>query len=193
MWSVVGLGNPGRKYQNTRHNAGFLLVKKVAQEWGVRTKKKRYLSKVAVVEKGGEKVMLALPQTYMNQSGFAVKQIIQEGGVPPHKVVVVYDDLDLSLGIIRIRSEGSAGSHKGMRSVIQETGTTQFPRIRIGIGPAQPGVDAAEFVLSPFPKKEKMRLEKSLDEAEKALMYILKGEDKKAMNLYNKRTVDTIC
>ncbi|MBS3818287.1 aminoacyl-tRNA hydrolase [bacterium] len=187
MWSVVGLGNPGRKYRDTRHNVGFLFVKRVAREWGARIKKKKYSSKVAVAERGGEKVMLTLPQTYMNRSGWAVKQMVQEGGFQPHKMVVVYDDLDLTLGTIRIRREGSAGSHKGMKSIVQEVGTNQFPRIRIGVGPADPRMDAAEYVLSPFSKEERRRLEKSLEEAEKALMYILKGEDKKAMNLYNKR------
>lgn len=184
---VIGLGNPGKKYADTRHNVGYTVVKRVAEQWKVKFNQRRYSSKIAVGSKEGEKVMLILPHTYMNRSGQAVKQVMEGEKILPHRVVVIYDDLDLSLGTIRIRERGSAGSHKGMKSIVEETGSTEFPRIRVGIGPLPPQEEATSFVLSSFSKKEKTLLEKSLSQAEDALFYLLKGEAKKAMEVYNKR------
>lgn len=146
-----------------------------------------FLSKVAIMDKDKVKLLLAMPQTYMNRSGMAVKKIIKEGGVKPEKMVVIYDDLDLPLGEIRIRMRGGAGTHKGMSSILAEIGTTSFPRIRIGIGPLDEGKDSAEFVLNPFRKEELPLLEKGLLRAEEALELLLKGEAEKAMNIYNKK------
>jgi PTH1 family peptidyl-tRNA hydrolase len=123
----------------------------------------------------------------MNRSGLAVKSIVKEGGVSPERVVVVYDDLDIPLGEIRIRKGGGAGGHRGMASIIEKIQTTRFPRIRIGIGPSDPGEDTVDFVLSSFRKEETPFLERSLKLAREALVFILSGETEKAMNVYNKR------
>lgn len=187
MWAVVGLGNPGKSYSHTRHNVGFLFVKKLAREWDVKLRKRAFLSKTAVVQRANEKVILAMPQTYMNRSGYAVKEIVASSDVRPEHLLVVYDDLDILLGEIRIRKEGSAGSHKGMISIIQEIRTEQFPRIRMGIGPLAEDREASEFVLSPFRKEEQSLLEENLAKAWNALEMILAGEIDKAMNTYNQK------
>lgn len=187
MWAVVGLGNPGESYSQTRHNVGFLFVKRLAREWDVKLKKRAFLSKMAVVQRANEKVILAIPQTYMNRSGYAVREIVVSSGVSLEHLLVVYDDLDIPLGEMRIRKEGSAGSHKGMISIIQEIKTEQFPRIRMGIGPLAEDTEASEFVLSPFREEEKPLLEENLVSACNAFEMILAGEIDKAMNTYNQK------
>jgi PTH1 family peptidyl-tRNA hydrolase len=187
LWAVVGLGNPGRTYLRTRHNAGFLLVKKVAKHWDVRLRKRAYASKIAYVDWEGNKILLALPQTYMNLCGLAVKQIVDSGGVKIENLVVVYDDLDIPLGEIRVRKEGGAGSHKGMISIVQELAEAKFPRIRIGIGPLPPDTEATDYVLTPVGDDQIRRLDRGLEQAQEALLYILKGETETAMNIFNQR------
>lgn len=185
MWAVVGLGNPGREYSGTRHNAGADFVRRLAKAWDVRLKKKRFQAKVVEVDHAGERLWLVLPQTYMNGSGATVRDLLRETRLEPERVVLVYDDLDIPLGQIRIRPSGTAGSHKGLQSVTQETGSTRFPRIRIGIGPLPDGQDAADFVLSAFEPGEKPLYEESLALAREALEMILAGEISRAMNAYN--------
>jgi PTH1 family peptidyl-tRNA hydrolase len=187
LWAVVGLGNPGKYYANTRHNAGFTFVKQIARSWNVKLRKKKYLAKTAEVEKENEKVLLALPQTYMNRSGYSVREVLDGTGISPEQLIVVYDDLDIPLGEIRIRKEGGPGTHKGMDSIIQEIQTIAFPRIRVGIGPLPPEWDAAKFVLSPFEEGEKALLEQSLKKAQEALELILARKIDKAMNSYNQK------
>lgn len=187
MWAIVGLGNPGRYYSKTRHNVGFLFIKKLAKEWNVKVKKKKFSSKVTEVSKNREKILLAMPQTYMNNSGFAVRQIIDGKKIKPEHVVVIYDDLDLSMGEIRIREKGGGGTHKGMSSIIQEVQTTEIPRIRVGIGPLSPHEDATEYVLSSFEEEEQPLLEESIKKARTALEIILSGEVERAMNEFNQR------
>lgn len=187
MWAVVGLGNPGRRYSGTRHNVGFTFVRRVAKAWETRLRKRRFSSKMAEVEKENERIMLVLPQTYMNNSGVAVKRMMEGRNIRPEQLLVVYDDLDIPLGEIRIRSKGSAGTHKGMRSIVQEIETTEFLRIRIGIGPLPPGEDAVEYVLSCFDETESALLEKGLKRASEALEMILDGSMEAAMNTYNQR------
>ena len=189
MWAVVGLGNPGKAYVQTRHNAGFLFVRRVAKERDVRLKKRAFSSKVATIRWHKEKVLLALPQTYMNGSGLAVKRILRSGGVLPGRLVVVYDDLDIPLGDIRVRKKGSAGTHLGMGSVVRETETTLFPRIRIGIGPLVEDCEAMDFVLSRFDREELPLLEQGFSKAEQALDSILRGDIEKAMNEFNTKAV----
>jgi len=185
LWAVVGLGNPGKRYSRTRHNAGFLFLKRVAKEWQVRLKKRMYSSKTNIVENKHGKILLAVPQTYMNNSGLAVMQILEGRKVMPGQLVIVYDDLDIPLGEIRVRKEGGAGTHKGMNSIIHEINTTQFPRIRIGIGPLTPNVNATDFVLSSFDGGEMVKLEEGMMKAKDALDLILSGKIEKAMNLFN--------
>lgn len=187
MWAVVGLGNPGRSYSETRHNVGILFIKKLAKDWKVRLRKKRFLSKAVVVKKAEEEVLLVMPQTYMNNSGLAVKSMMERSRLQPEHLIVIYDDLDIPLGELRVRKGGGAGFHKGMISIIKEIQSTQFTRIRIGIGPLSPDEDAVDYVLSSFSKEERPRLEQSLRSAKEALALILAGETEKAMNLYNQR------
>jgi PTH1 family peptidyl-tRNA hydrolase len=187
LWAVVGLGNPGRRYSGTRHNVGFTFVRRVAKAWETKLRKRRFSSKIAEVEKEKERIMLVLPQTYMNNSGVAVKQIMEGRNIQPEQLLVVYDDLDIPLGEIRVRKRGSSGTHKGMRSIVQEIETTQFPRMRIGIGPLPAGEDAVEYVLSCFDETEGVLLEESLKSAREALEMILDGRVEAAMNMYNQR------
>jgi PTH1 family peptidyl-tRNA hydrolase len=185
LWVVVGLGNPGRSYLNTRHNVGFSFIKRLEKEWKVRAKKIKYFSKVTEFAKNKKKILLVKPQTYMNKSGLAVKKILKERGLKPEQLIIVYDDLDIPLGEIRVRKKGTAGSHKGMISIIQEVEAVNMPRIRIGIGPLPSNEDATDFVLSPFKKDERSILKKSMTKAQKALEMILSGDVNKAMNIYN--------
>jgi PTH1 family peptidyl-tRNA hydrolase len=185
VWAVVGLGNPGLRYAATRHNAGFMVVKRTARAWDVRLRKHRYLSKTAEADRGGERVVLALPQTYMNESGRAVRALLEGLGLEVLRCLVVYDDVDLPLGEIRVRRDGGPGTHRGMASVVAETGATVFPRIRVGIGPVAEGADIVDFVLSPFGEDEKPLLGEGLGRATAALEYILEGRIDRAMNEFN--------
>lgn len=185
MWAVVGLGNPGKLYSETRHNAGFALVKRMAREWQADLRGKRYQAKTAEVEFGGDRVFLALPKTYMNNSGLSVRDLLKGKRIEPGSVLLIYDDLDIPIGDIRVRKQGTAGTHKGMQSIVQETGSTRFPRIRIGIGPLPPGRDAADFVLSRFTRSEKVLLAEALDKAREALLLVLDGRIDQAMTAFN--------
>lgn len=185
MWAVVGLGNPGRKYADTRHNAGFMFVQSAAKAWDVRVKKSRFLSKTADVKRGTDRVTLALPQTFMNACGQAVRELVRGLRLETGRLLVVYDDVYIPLGEIRVRKEGGPGTHKGMISIVQEIATKRFPRLRVGIGPAPDGGDIVQFVLSPFRRNEKKLLAESLDKARTALDLILDGRIDQAMNEFN--------
>lgn len=187
MWAVVGLGNPGKRYSGTRHNVGFTFIKKTAKEWKVKLRKKIFFSKAGEVKRKEEKILLALPQTYMNKSGLTVKKIMEGRDIKPEHLVVVYDDLDIPLGEIRIRKRGGPGTHKGMSSIVEEIRTEEFPRIRVGLGPLPGGENAVNYVLSSFDKAEESRLEEGLRKAREALEMILSGEVERAMNTYNHR------
>jgi len=185
VWAVVGLGNPGRRYANTRHNVGFMVVEALAGAWGVPVKKSRFRSKTATARRDGEGVVLALPQTYMNESGEAVGEIVRGLRLDPERLVVVFDDIDLPLGEIRIRKDGGPGTHKGMASIVQAVGTERFPRLRIGIRPEAESGDIVRFVLSPFRRDEREALARSLGGACEALDLIVAGRIETAMNRYN--------
>jgi PTH1 family peptidyl-tRNA hydrolase len=187
LWAVIGLGNPGHRYSGTRHNVGFTFIKKTAREWKVKLRKKIFFSKAGEVERKEEKILLALPQTYMNKSGLAVRKILEGRDIKPEHLIVVYDDLDIPLGEIRIRKGGGAGNHKGMSSIVEEIRTENFPRIRVGLGPLPDGENAVNYVLSSFDKAEESRLEQGFRKAREALEMILSGEVERAMNTYNHR------
>ncbi len=190
MWAVVGLGNPGKRYKNTRHNVGFFLIERIAEEWRVKLKKRKRLFKSAQVQRGKEFVLLVKPWTYMNQSGLAVREVVRRTGMMLDQLVVVYDDLDIPLGEIRIRREGGPGSHRGMISIIREIGETRFPRVRIGIGPLPPQAEATDYVLTGFGGRDKPALSKGLAKAEEALILILDGKIAEAMNQFNRKLKD---
>jgi len=180
----VGLGNPGLRYSDTRHNVGFLLVKRAARAWDIRLRKPKFLAKTGEGRRVGERVVLALPQTYMNESGQAVKALIVGMEIPSERTLVVFDDVDLPLGEIRVRRDGGPGTHRGMASVVGLIGPA-FPRIRIGIGPVPEGMEITDFVLEAFRSREKKLLDESLTRALEALDLVLEGRIDLAMNRYN--------
>jgi PTH1 family peptidyl-tRNA hydrolase len=152
---VVGLGNPGTKYADHRHNAGFLVVEALARAHGLLfARRRRTRANVAEGRVGNRQLLLAKPQTFMNLSGRAVGRLSRVHGIPPESILVVYDDLDLPLGRLRMRSEGGAGGHKGMRSIIDTLGTQSFPRLRVGIDRPPGRMDPADYVLQPFSSEE---------------------------------------
>ncbi len=181
----MGLGNPGRAYARTRHNVGFIFVQRLTECWGTRIRRRRYRSKVVGVARPQGSVLLVMPQTYMNSSGLAVRDLVREAGIRPERLIVIYDDFDLPLGEIRIRKDGSAGSHKGMGSIIEELATSRIARIRIGIGPLPAEADPVDFVLSPFAVEERERLASPLERAMDALDMILSGDIDAAMGRFN--------
>lgn len=187
MWLVVGLGNPGDEYARTRHNAGFMAVERAARAWGIELRGRLFKSRTGLARHGGEEVLCVLPKTFMNRSGTAVRAALDGRGVGPDRLVVVYDDLDIPLGEIRVRRSGRPGTHKGLISVAGELGTHEFARIRIGIGPLPQGRDAAEFVLEPFRKAERADLERGLDQADEALEMVLRGDIERAMTRFNRK------
>ncbi|MHB8053978.1 MAG: aminoacyl-tRNA hydrolase [Candidatus Aminicenantales bacterium] len=184
MWAVVGLGNPGLRYADSRHNVGFMLVKRAAKAWEIRIRKPKFSAKSGEGRREGERIVLALPQTYMNESGQAVKALAVGMEIPTERLVVVFDDVDLPLGEIRVRRDGGPGTHRGMASIVAAIGTA-FPRIRVGIGPVPEGAEITDFVLSDFRSAEKKLLTGSLDRALEALELVLDGRIDQAMNRYN--------
>ncbi len=181
----MGLGNPGREYTLARHNVGFVFIKELAKKWNTKVRKRRYLSRVVVVERGGERILLAMPVTFMNRSGEAVRRIKENCRMKPEQFIVVYDDFDIPLGEIRVRKGGSGGTHNGMKSIIRELDSTHIPRIRVGIGPVTEDMDPVEFVLSPFREEERALLRESLFKSFDALEFMITGKIEEAMNLYN--------
>lgn len=187
MWLVVGLGNPGDEYAGTRHNAGFMAVDRLAEAWGVELRGRLFKARTAMARRGGEEVLLLQPKTFMNRSGTSVRAALEGKGLPPERLVVAYDDLDIRLGEVRVRKQGRAGTHKGMMSIVGEIGTDAFPRVRIGIGPCPAGRDAADYVLEAFKRSERRALDESLAAAAEAVELILEGRIEAAMTRFNKR------
>ena len=185
-WLVVFLGNPGTKYEMTRHNAGFLAGDAMAKAQGTAINRARFKALTGTCEIGGEGVMLMKPQTFMNLSGEAVAQAVKFYKIPPEHVIVVSDEVALPIGKLRVRTKGSAGGHNGLKNIIAMLGTDQFPRIRIGVGAApHPDYDMADWVLSSFKGKDAEDMLAAAERAAAAVeCYITKGADR-AMNLYN--------
>ena len=183
---VVGLGNPDKKYENTRHNAGWLALDYIAEKFSCNVNKIKYKSFIGECNIGGKKVMLMKPTTYMNNSGQAVVEAMNFYKIPPENVIVILDDISLDVGKMRIRSKGSDGGQKGMRSIIYLSGSDKFPRIKIGIGAKpDPQWDLADWVLSKFTNDEGKLLEKMFDNATQAVELITDGKIDRAMNLFN--------
>jgi PTH1 family peptidyl-tRNA hydrolase len=188
LWLLVGLGNPGDEYEATRHNAGFMLVERLAGAWGAELRGRLFKARTARARRGGEEVLLIAPKTYMNRSGVAVREALAGKEVAADRLVVAYDDLDIPLGEIRVRRSGRPGTHKGMISIVGAIGTEAFARVRIGIGPLPAGRDAAEYVLEPFKRNERAVLDRSLEDAAEAVDLILDGRIDRAMNRFNRRS-----
>lgn len=186
QWLVVGLGNPGAKYESTRHNMGFLVVDKLAQNEKLKFNKLRFKAWTATWEVGGEKVLLMKPQTYMNLSGEAVGQAARFYKIPADHVLVISDDIALPAGKLRIRAGGSAGGHNGLKNIIQHLGTDRFPRIKVGVGsPQQAEHDIADWVTGkPMGEDQKVIIE-ALDKAVAAIPVLIGQGVDRAMNRFN--------
>ena len=182
---VVGLGNPDRKYESTRHNAGFITVDMLADKIGIRLDRIKYKSLCNTGVIADKKVLLMKPSTYMNNSGQAVVEAMNFFKVPPEKVIVIFDDISLDVGKMRSRRKGSDGGHNGIKNIIYLSGSDMFPRIKIGVGHKPEKWDLADWVLSNFTDSERKLLDETADKACHAVEYILSGSMDKAMNLYN--------
>ncbi|MCL2086946.1 MAG: aminoacyl-tRNA hydrolase [Oscillospiraceae bacterium] len=185
---ICGLGNPGLKYENTRHNCGFMAVDGIAESVGVKLKRLKFKSLTEIAVISSVKCLLMKPTTFMNKSGDAVVEAMRFYKIEPERTLIIYDDINGSVGDIRVRRCGSDGGQNGMKSIILQSGSDQFPRIKIGIG-AKPHPDFAlsDWVLSPFKKAEGAMLEKALDNALKAAELIIKGDIDTAMNNHNRK------
>ena len=185
-WLIVGLGNPGREYEKTRHNCGFRAVELLAQQLGCKIDRLKFQGLYAQTEYGGRKLFLLKPQTYMNLSGRSVLQLSAFFHIPPQRIIVMFDDISLEPGRLRVRPDGSAGGHNGIKSIIQELGSSDFPRVKIGVGAKpHPDYDLADWVLSTFSAQEEKALAVALDNAVKAALTIMDSSVSEAANRYN--------
>jgi len=188
---VVGLGNPGEEYENTPHNLGFMVVDRLAESHGIRISRKENFSKVGLGQIGAKRIALAKPQTFMNLSGPAVRGLLERYGLDAGRLVMVYDELDLPWGELRIKPKGSAAGHNGMKSVIGSLGTSEFTRVRLGIRPiGKPGHpigDGAKFVLAPFRRAQRQEVEETVARGAAAVESILAEGVEKSMTVFNRR------
>ena len=181
---IAGLGNPGSEYELTRHNVGFLTLDILAEKSDIKVNKLKHKALTGTGIIGGHKVMLVKPQTYMNLSGEAIREILSYYKIPVNNLVVIYDDIDIEQGMIRIRKKGSAGTHNGMKSIIQEIKSDDFPRIRVGIGDKRKG-DLKDYVIGKFSKEELDDLKPVLDKCADAAAAIVREGTDRAMNKFN--------
>lgn len=183
---VVGLGNPGKDYEFTRHNAGFLTLDHIAVEADADVKKLKYKALIGDTVISGHRCLLVKPQTFMNNSGEAVREISQFYKIPPEKIIVIFDDISLPCGKLRIRRKGTDGGHNGIKSIIYHLNSDNFPRIKVGVGAKpHPDYNLADWVLSTFKKDELEELKKAITKATEVLPFMLDGEIDKAMNKAN--------
>ncbi len=188
MKLIVGLGNPGIEYQCTWHNLGFLTIDRIANGLGIEVRNRQCRALTARATIGGEPAVLAKPETYMNLSGVAVRELVAEHQVDVMRdLIVIYDELDLPLGAIRIRQRGSSAGHNGMESVLGALGTDEFLRIRLGIAPDRKVMDGMKYVLTPFRKAQGKVVDELLDTAVQAVEVILKEGPAAAMNRFNRK------
>jgi len=183
---IVGLGNPGKKYELTRHNAGFLFLDLLAEKCGAKIDRIKFKSLIGMADVGGKKCLLVKPQTFMNNSGEAVREAAGFYKIPPEKTIVVFDDISLPCGKMRIRRKGSDGGHNGIKSIIYLTGSDMYPRIKLGIGEKpHPDYELANWVLSTFKKDELAALRDAAEKACSAAELMVNGEIDKAMSKFN--------
>lgn len=185
MYLIIGLGNPEIDYANTRHNMGFNVINKLARQYNIDISRKKFNSEYGngIIEE--EKVVLIKPQTFMNNSGEAVIEFVNFYKLSLDEIIVIYDDVDVEPGKIRIRKNGSSGNHNGMKSIIQYLNSQEFPRIRVGIGKPAEHIDMIEHVIGPLPKEEKEILDQGTEKAKEAVIELLKTGIDSAMNKYN--------
>ena len=185
-WLIVGLGNPGKQYDGTRHNCGFLAIDRVAETLQVKIDRVKFRGLTAMATYAGQKLCLLKPETFMNLSGIAVMQAANFYKIPPERVLVLFDDISLPVGKIRVRKSGSAGGHNGIKSIIAMLHSEDFPRVKIGVGAKpHPDYDLADWVLSSFSKTEQPELDRALDNARDAALCILTDGCEKAAASFN--------
>ena len=185
-WLIVGLGNPGKEYERTRHNAGFRAIDILADKLGCRIDKGKFQGLYGQTVYGGSKIYLLKPQTYMNLSGRSVLQLSAYFNIPPQRIIVLFDDISLPPGRLRIRSDGSAGGHNGIKSIIAEVGSQNFPRVKIGVGSKpNPEFDLADWVLSTFSSKEEKDLQFALSNAADAALCVIDHGVPESANRFN--------
>lgn len=185
MYIIAGLGNPGSKYENTRHNMGFKAIDAMASEFGIDVNRAKFKGLIGEGRIGSEKVILLKPQTYMNLSGQSVREIMNFYKIPEENLIVIYDDFDLPIGSIRVRKSGGPGTHNGMKSVVQELGSRKFPRVRVGIGSSDGST--IQFVTGKVGKDEQQILNEAAEAAASAAADIIRIGIENAMNIHNTR------
>jgi len=187
MHIIVGLGNPGLKYDSTRHNVGFEVIERFAYEHNININQKRFKGLFGQGVVNGEKVLLLKPQTYMNLSGESVKMLLDFYQLLPKDLIIVYDDISLDIGQIRIRKKGSAGGHNGVKNIIQHLGTNEFPRIKVGVGEKPPNWNLADYVLSRFSNEEMKEIKEAIERSVEAINEIIDKDIVSAMNKFNSK------
>lgn len=185
MKIIIGLGNPTAQYAGTRHNVGFSVIYNISDAYGIKVDTKKHKALIGKGVIAGEKVLLVMPQTYMNLSGESVREIVDYYKCDNTDIIVIYDDISLDVGKLRIRKKGSAGGHNGIKNIIAHLGTQEFTRIKVGVGEKPKNMDLADYVLGRFSKEEQPVIRDAADEARKAVeLIITEGEDQ-AMNKFN--------
>ena len=185
MHLIVGLGNPTKQYEGTRHNVGFETIDRIAAENQIRVEEKKHKALYGSGYIEGEKVILAKPQTFMNLSGESVRELSDYYKIPAENIIVIYDDISLDVGQLRIREKGSAGGHNGIKNIILHLGTEVFPRIKVGVGEKPKGWDLADYVLGHFSKEEQVLMEEAFLRAADAASALLTEDVERVMNQYN--------
>ena len=184
---LVGLGNPGKKYESTRHNAGFIAADHIAAKCGVKVDRSKYHALICEINLGGARGIIMKPETFMNNSGVAVAEAARFYNIPPERIIVLHDEISFDPGIFRIRRKGSAGGHNGLKSIIEHVGSQDFPRLKLGVGQKpNPEYDLADWVLGKFPEDDLAKLRSRLDDVYSAVELIIKGDIDTAMNRYSK-------
>lgn len=186
-WLIVGLGNPGEEYRQTPHNLGFLTVERLSEDAGVRVTRPEEDALVGSGQIGGKQALLAKPLSFVNRSGGPVKRLLRRYRLAPQRLLVVYDELDLAWGRLRLKQKGSAAGHNGMQSIIDALGTSEFPRLRIGIHPGHPVSNGARYVLRPFTRDEIEEVEEIVGRAAEVVRHALAEGTEKAMARSNRR------
>ena len=191
MYLIAGLGNPSKNYEGTRHKIGFTMIDAIGEKFGidVTTKKHKALVGRGIID--GMRVILAKPQTYMNLSGESIREIADFYKIEPENIIIIYDDISLDVGRLRIRKKGSAGGHNGIKNIIAHLGTQEFPRIKVGIGNKPEGWDLADYVLSKYSKAEQEALKEASDDVIGAVRLMIMDDIDAAMNRYNAKKRDT--
>lgn len=185
MYLIVGLGNPEEEYSGTRHNMGFDTINKICEKYNIKINKKKFNGLYEKSKIEGHEVILVKPQTFMNLSGVCVREFANFYKISPENILIIYDDMDIQKGEIKIRKKGNSGSHNGMKSIVENLGTIDFPRIRIGIGKPMENEDKIKFVIGKLSNKTKEELQIGVEKAYKAVEEILKSGVDTAMNKFN--------